>query len=205
MRFAPHLVCLGLALLTPFACSSTTTTATAIVRPQLVAVDPEDFLGSVRCASPLDGDAGDADPDAARSYVATLFDVTPDADGGVPNPGTPLASSPPTTCLKQVTFSYVTGGHRYVAEVDAYNQRPEDLAPISAGSRLLSNPDGTRAVARWVATCGTYPPSRAPDAGTEAAGAPGTEGEEARPPGVISYTTITQTPHDCGTGLRATN
>jgi hypothetical protein len=210
MRFAPHLVCLGLASLASFACSSTPTTATKIVRPQLVAVDPDDFLGSVRCVPPPpppDPDAGpvapDDDPEAARSYVATLFDVTPDADGGVPNPGTPLASSPPTTCALPVTFSWVTAGHRYLAEVDAYDQRPEELTPISAGSRLLSNPDGSRALPRWEATCGSYPPSPYVEPGTEAAGASGTDDEEARPPGVVSYTTITQTPHDCGHGLRA--
>jgi hypothetical protein len=204
MRFAPHLVCLGLALISPFACSSTPTTATKIVRPQLVAVDPADFLGSVHCGAPFEGDepAVNPDPDAARSYVATLFDVTPDADGGVPNPGIPLASSPPTTCLQQVTFSFVTAGHRYVAEVDAYVERPEDLTPISPGSRLVSNPDGSRAIPRWLATCGTYPPSPAVEAGTDSAGAPGTD-DESRPPGVVSYTTITQIPHDCGPGLRA--
>jgi hypothetical protein len=202
MRFAPHLVCLGLALLAPFACSSTPTTATAIVRPQLVAVDPNDFLGSVHCAPPVAGDAAVDQLEFARSYVATLFDVTPDADGGVPNPGTPLASSPPTTCLQQVTFSYVTAGHRYVAEVDAYEQGPDELTPISAGSRLLSNPDGSRALPRWLATCGTYPPSPAIEAGTDSAGASGVD-EESRPPGVVSYSAVTQIPHDCGQGLRA--
>jgi hypothetical protein len=208
MRFAPHLVCLGLALLAPFACSSTPTTATKIVRPQLVAVDPDDFLLSVHCVPVPNADtsaddvaAGDAHPDAARSYVATLFDVTPDVDGGVPNPGIPLASSPPTTCVQPVTFSYVTAGHRYVAEVDAYDQFPDKLSPISPGSRLLSDAQGIRILPRWIATCGGYPPSPSLDAGTEAAGASGTDDDEARPPGVVSYTTITQTPHDCGPGL----
>ena len=221
MRFAPYLIGLGLASLAPFACSSNPTTATAIVRPQLVAVDPDDFLGGTRCAPPRDSEAGatDDDPQAARSYVATLFDVTPDADGGVPDPGTPLASSPPTTCLNPVTFAYVVANHRYVAEVDAYDQSPEELAPISAGSRLLSNvADGTRAVPRWEATCGGYPPSPLVEAGTdsdagaEPADAGDTDAESAvgpncdtrpRPPGVVSYATLTQTPHECGCGLRA--
>src|SRR4051812_14588443 len=111
MRFAPHLVCSGLLALTLFACSSTPTTATAVVRPQLVAVDPDDFMGSVRCQAPREPDADASvparDPEAAHSYVATLFDVTPgsDSDAGVPDPGTPLASSAPTTCLQPVTFS----------------------------------------------------------------------------------------------------
>ena len=212
MRFAPYLVCLGLASLAPFACSSTAGTTTAVVRPELVAVSPDDFMGGVRCVPPppqkddtgaeagsgptAELDAGvDDDPNAARSYVATLFDVTPAADGGVPDPGIPLASSPPTTCAHPVTFANVVAGRRYLAEVDAYPQKPEELTPISTGSRLLKNADGTRVVPRWLATCGGYPPS--PDAGVA-----GGTGESARPPGVVSYETITQIPHDCGAGLR---
>ena len=56
-------------------CSGNSTTATTIVRPELIAVSPDDFLGRVAC--------GDG-PAAARSYVATLFDVTPAADGICP-------------------------------------------------------------------------------------------------------------------------
>jgi len=209
MRFAPYLLCLGLASLAPFACSSTTTTATAVVRPQLVAVDPADFLGIVHCAHPLEGaagaDAGALEPDLARSYVATLFDVTPAADGGVPNPGTPLASSPPTTCLLPVTFAFVVTNHRYLAEVDAYDKNPEELTPMTAGSRQLTA-DGKPALPRWTATCGGYPPSPDVDAGSGSAGAQGARdagscAETTRPPGVVSYATITQTAHDCGCGL----
>ena len=215
MRLRPYLFCLALASLAPFACSSEPTTATAVVRPQLVAVNPVDFLGSVRCAPPLESDGSVAtgvdpglalDPDAARSYVATLFDVTPAEDGGVPNPGTPLASSPPTTCLSPVTFAFVVAGHRYLAEVDAYDKPPEELTPISPGSRLLSDATGARVVPRWGATCGGYPPSPEVEAGTGSAGADGGTAADPcepppRPPGVISYAAITQTPHDCGSGL----
>ncbi|MEI9940452.1 MAG: hypothetical protein WDO69_24830 [Pseudomonadota bacterium] len=213
MRFAPYLFCLGLAALAPFACSSTTTTATAVVRPQLVAVDPADFLGAVPCVAPPDDDSVDADtdvdcgaksdPSAAQSYVATLFDVTPAADGGVPDPGTPLASSPPTSCRIPVTFAFVVAGHRYLAEVDAYREDRRCLTPISAGSRLQSDANGARAVAPWVATCGGYPPSPVVEAGTESAGAGGADDDAVRPPGVVSYAAITQTPHDCGVGLCA--
>ena len=217
MRFAPSLLSLGLVSLALFSCSSTPTTATTVVRPQLVAVDPDDFLGTlVHCIAPTpegegSGGAGAGEPDAnaanaVHSYVATLFDVTPDADGGVPYPGTPLASSPPTPCTQPVTFSYVVAGHRYVAEVDAYQKRPQDLTPISEGSRLLFNSDGTRALPGWAATCGGYPPSPYAEAGTESGGGAGTGEADAgaaggRPPGVVSYASITQTPHDCGAGL----
>ena len=216
MRLRPFSLCLGLALLAPFACNDTATTAPAVVRPQLVAVAPVDFLGSVRCAPPLQGEGGaggdagvdsalELDPDAARTYVATLYDVTPAADGSVPNPGTPLASSPPTTCLLQVTFSEVVDHHSYVAEVDAYPQRPEELKPTSPGSRLLLSADGSSVAPRWVATCGGYPASPYVEPGTESAGAAGSAADDARPTGVVSYLDITRTPHDCGAGLVPTD
>jgi hypothetical protein len=207
MRFAPYSVCLALASL---ACGSSPTGATAVARPQLVAVTPADFMGEIGCLpqpnAEVDADGAAElalDPNkTARSYVATLFDVTPAADGSVPNPGTPLASSPPTTCVSPVTFAYVTALHRYVAEIDAYDVFPDQLLPISEGSRLLANiDDGTRALPRWTATCGGYPPSPYMDGGGDSAGAAGTAGDE-RPPGVVSYTAITRTPHDCGAGLQ---
>jgi hypothetical protein len=228
MRFAPYLIGLGLAVLTPLACGTSTGTTTAVARPQLVAVDPDDFMGHVACEAPPElppgaaaGAAGsengtDAppprDPNAVHSYVATLFDVTPDADGGVPNPGVPLASSPPTTCAQQVTFAFVVDGRRYVAEIDAYHEEPNELFAITAGSRLVTHADGSRALPGWnLAVCGGYPPSRSADAGAgtggtgtggadgsggAASGSGGAAGGE-RPPGVISYVSITQTPHNC--------
>jgi len=206
MRFAPYLVCVGLAVLAPFACSSTPTTSIAVVRPELVAVDPKDFLGEIPCQAPRGPDS-DADasvdaprnPEAAHSYVATLFDVTPAADGGVPDPGTPLASSRPTTCQQQVTFAFVVPGRRYVAEIDAYGEDPNELIPISEGSRLMADASGARLVPRWAATCGGYPASPSTEAGAEA-GASSNDADQ-RPPGVVSYASITQTPHDCGPGL----
>jgi hypothetical protein len=209
MRFAPYLFCLGLALAAPFACSSSSTTTTAVVRPELVAVDPKDFLGSVPCQAPRVVTSDTAaevlprDPNAAHSYVATLFDVTPAADGAVPDAGTPLASSPPTTCLQPVTFAFVVAGRRYLAQVDAYREDPDELTPIAPGSRLVTNAQGTRVVPSWAATCDDYPPSRPLDAGVDSAGA--ASAQDAGPPGVVSYATITRTPHECGQGLHAPN
>lgn len=222
MRFAPYMFCLGLAAaLAPFACSSTPSTTIVVVRPELIAVDPADFMGNVPCEGPrpppdLDAgaDAGEPpprDPNAAHSYIATLFDVTPDIDGGVPNPGVPLASSVPTSCQQKATFSFVVANHRYVAEIDAYHEDPNELKPISAGSRLVNDASGTRITPAWSATCGGYPPSPYVDGGADtgagggAANAGGETGTDGRPPGVVSYTTITQTPHDCGQGLAAPN
>ncbi len=48
-------------------CSSSTTDTTTIVRPQLIAVSPDDFLDALSAA----------DRGQVQSYVATLFDVTP--------------------------------------------------------------------------------------------------------------------------------
>jgi len=229
MRFAPYLVGLGLAVLTPLACGTSTGTTTAVVRPQLVAVDPDDFMGHVVCEPPAEpppdpdtGAAGAAgadsgtyvpptrNPKAVHSYVATLFDVTPDADGGIPNPGVPLASSPPTTCAQQVTFAFVVDGRRYVAEIDAYHEEPNELFAITPGSRLVSHADGSRALPGWnVAVCGGYSPSPSSDAGAGTGGTSGSDGSGGaasgsggsagggRPPGVISFASITQTPHNC--------
>jgi len=224
MRFAPSLFCLGLVgALAPFACSSNPDTTIVVVRPELLAVDPADFMGSVPCeaarpepgASGASGAGGAApapprDPNAAHSYIATLFDVTPDIDGGVPNPGVPLASSVPTSCQQKATFSFVVVNHRYVAEIDAYHEDPKELNAISPGSRLVNDASGTRITPAWVATCGGYPPSPYDGgAGTGAGGGAdnvgGGSGTNGRPPGVVSYTTITQTPHDCGPGLAAPN
>lgn len=228
MRFAPYLIGLGLAVLTPLACGSSSGTTAAVVRPQLVAVDPRDFMGEVDCEGPpppaSEGAAPPRDPNAVHSYVATLFDVTPDADGGIPNPGVPLASSLPTTCAQPVTFAFVVAGHRYVAEIDAYHEEPGELFAITPGSRLVTHADGSRAVPGWdVAVCGGYAPSPAEggsaggggggasatggsgDAGNTGGASSGSGGSAGggRPPGVISYTTITQTPHNCAPVLLA--
>ena len=203
MRFAPHF--LGLCLTVGWlACSSGSTTSTTILRPELVGVDPADFLGKVPCLP--DDDAGVAD--GAKSYVATLFDVT---ECGAQGRGFPLPSSAATSCRLPVTFSFVVETHRYVAEVDAYDAPASALKPIAPGSRLqLNAASDQRVEPRWVATCGDYPPSPDPDAGlggstgtvnaTCGVGQAGEAGsDEVR--GVYSYSTLTQTPHDCGAGL----
>ncbi len=165
MRLAPYLLCLGLGSPALFACcSSTPSEVTAVVRPELVAVTPEDFLGSIACAPASDRDvAADAsadlrpDPNAARSYVATLFDVTPSSDGGVPDPGTSLPSSPPTSCLTAVTFRgrgrwpslpgadrrlsrRPTGSHRRSAPVLGCCSMRRAPAPWHAGRHLRRLP-----------------------------------------------------------------
>ena len=188
MRFASYLFGLSL-VFASLACGSNSSTTTTIVRPELVAVDPVDFLGSVPCSDA----AG-----AAQSYVATLLDVTPDANGKLPDPPFQLPSAPPTKCTQPVTFSFVVQNHRYLAQVDAYNIAADQLTPLDAGSRLQLDADGKRVPVSWQALCGGYPISPDPDAGVDA-------GPEAAAglPGVLSYSAQTQTPHDCGSGLHA--
>ena len=196
MRFAPYFLGLSLVLVS-YACGSSSTTPVTIVRPELVGVSPEDFLGAVPCE-----DEPDAAQDGAHSYVATLFDVTPDATTGkMPSPGLQLPSSPPTSCFKPVTFSFVVANHRYLAEVDAYDVAPTHLTPLATGSRLQVDGSGARVAPRWKATCGGYPASPAPDAGLDS-GIQGAAGADDGLPGVFSYSTLTQTPHDCRAGLQ---
>lgn len=223
MRFASYSLALsaGLGLL---GCSSSSAPTTSIVRPQLLAVLPEDFLGPVRCSPDFGsmGDAGSGDDGGssanepqpsvageptARSYVATLSDVTPKDDGSI----VPfdLASSPPTRCTQPVTFSFLITNHDYVAHVEAYTESAEALTPYGAGSPLLVDANGQRVRPRWSADCRAYPPSPAAggaggaggsSAGGAGAGAGGTLAQGGTP-GVQIFDTVTQTPHDCGVGL----
>jgi hypothetical protein len=223
MRLAPHLFALTLGSVL-LACSSTPDTTVTIARPQLVAVDPQDFLGSQQCGD-KSGMVG--------SYVATLYDVTPVSDGGTMlDFPFPLPSSPPTSCFFPVTFSYVLVDHRYRALIEAYEQKPDpaepdagagdadagdagdggvELPPIhsfSIGGRLQVDRTGTPVMPRWTATCGGYPPTIT-EAGVPDAAAYITTADEqdaaandaAAIPGVISYDAITQTVHNCGQGL----
>ena len=214
MRLVPHLfgLTLGSAL---FACSSTPATTTTITRPELVAVSPDDFLGTQHC--------GDG-PGLVGSYVATLFDVTTTSDGGLlPEYGFPLPSSPATACEFPVTFSFVLVGHRYRAEIDAYDRRPQinaddpdpkHITAISLGGRLQQDGTGAHVAPRWTTVCGGYRPTdidAGADAGADAGPAPVDAGgdagnaADAAPPGVVSYDTLTTTVHDCPGGLQPVN
>jgi len=202
MRLVPYLFTLSLGSL--LACSSTPATTTVIARPELIAVSPEDFLGTQQCG---DG-AG-----LVGSYVATLSDVTTASDGGAePETGFPLPSSPPTRCAFPVTFSLVVAGHRYRAQVDAYDRMPRmgdgDLDPthiqaVSLGGRIQQDGTGAHIAPRWTAICGGYPPTD-PDAGLDS-GTNSDDAGDALPPGTVSYDTLTRTVHDCQKGLQPVN
>jgi len=188
MRFVPHLLglCCALPLL---ACSSSTSTTTAILRPELVAVSPDDFLGQTACAD-LAGAAGAGPANGVRSYVATLTDVSA-------TPKFQLPSSPPTSCRWPVTFSFVVPNHLYTARVEAYALAADELVPLGSGSPLQTDLNGQRVAPLWDAECGGYPPSTASDAGIDS----GSPDGDAGPPGDVSYSGLTQTLHSCGEGL----
>ena len=182
------LVSLGVSAL---ACSSSTAATTAVVRPELVQVSPDDFLGAQVC-----GTGGGQ----VQSYVATLFDVTPSSSGVVPKPGFQLPSSPAIDCTLPVTFANVFLDHVYLAEIDGYNRPTSDLIATAPGARIQlgnnkSDPDYRKRVPpSWTAVGGgpTATDIRADEAGA---------GGEGGLTGVESYDQITQVPHNCGKGL----
>lgn len=176
MRFAPYFfwLCVGFEAL---ACGSSSSTTAAIVRPELIQVLPEDFLGAHRC---VEGPGG---PGEVRSYVAELYDLPTDVDGGT---AVKVLTSPPTSCQRPTTFSAsnatdnrVIAGHRYRIGIKAY----QELEP---GSEVLEPPPP----ATFEADCEDYPAS--PGAGG-GGGAGGGAGE----PGLVSYAAITRTAHNC--------
>ncbi|HEX7453084.1 MAG TPA: hypothetical protein VF294_12395 [Polyangiaceae bacterium] len=210
---------LGLSLgVVALGCSSSATTTTVIVRPELVAVSPADFLGALQPTQ----------ASQVHSYVATLFDVSPETDGSVPDPGFQLASSPATSSSLPVTFSFVITGHRYLAQVDVYDHALQsgadagntadasdqvDIVPSTTGGRLQFDTSGALVSPLTRITCGGYPAT--PGDGGSFGGAGSLGGEEvveagaagadsgARtkittlPPGVLTYDGITQTAHNC--------
>jgi hypothetical protein len=209
MRFASYTFALSFGSML-LGCSTTATTTT-ITRPELVSVSPDDFLGAQRCNSgPGDGgtDAGDA-TGLVGSYVATLFDVSTNPQGEPePETGFPLPSSPATSCDFPVTFAFVLADHRYRAQIDAYEQLPQDIKAVSLGGRLQETSSGAHVAPHWQAVCGGFPPTF-PDAGLEpdASGvvAVASDAGDGGPPGVVSYDTLTTTVHDCGAGLQPVN
>lgn len=152
-----------LALLAGFGCSDSSVTTIEVVHPTLVAVSPEEFLGSVPC---LDA------PGAMRRYVATLWDVTgTSADTGDGGAGSEdgaagasfaepfaLPSSGPVPCSEEVGFAFVVTGHRYVASIEGYDR--DDLVQLEPGVPILVDPETrARVEPRWTTRCGDENPA----------------------------------------------
>jgi hypothetical protein len=116
--------------LAAFGCTTATGT-TGPTTPTLIAVSPADFAGEVPCT--------DA-PGAMRTYVVTIYDL-----GTSEEPRTPFALPSsvvrsgdvfrPTPCETTAAFAFVIPGHRYDAEVEAYDRT--DLVAVGAGARQL--------------------------------------------------------------------
>ncbi|MFO0570287.1 MAG: hypothetical protein U0263_31890 [Polyangiaceae bacterium] len=128
---------------------TTSSGGTAPTTPTLVAVSPQDFTGDVACV--------DA-PGAMRGYVVTLFDL-----GTADEPQTPFALPSsvvregdvfrPARCETATAFSFVIPGHRYDAEIDAYDRR--DLTALGPGARqLVDAATGAYVAPRWTTSCG---------------------------------------------------
>jgi hypothetical protein len=170
---ARRVLALG-ALAVAFGCSEDTPVATGIVRPTLVTVPPDAFLGGVPC---LDA------PGAMRSYVATLRHLGPPpepgaagetgssgGDEGAPGggageggaPGLTLeatATAPPLACTKAAGFGAVTPNHRYLADVYAFDRTGLGLQATPEGSAPPEVPvvvdleTGARVLPRWTTRC----------------------------------------------------
>jgi hypothetical protein len=111
----------------------------------MVAVSPDDFLGDVVCA-----DRGGA----MQSYVATLIDVSDDlVDAGDEVKNFALPSSRPISCTHPVGFGRVVFEHRYVADIQGYEQA--NLKPAAPGSPVMLDADTEEVVTpRWHTRCG---------------------------------------------------
>lgn len=105
---------------------TTTDTTTAAAGRPVIEIDPFEFLivtPGLVCADV---------PGGMRSYVVTFIDLGPETDDGAPAPGYPitLPSSDPTSCSQRVAFINGVIGHRYLADVDGYEEEPTALLGV---------------------------------------------------------------------------
>ena len=110
--------------------------------PTSVVIDPVAFHDDVTCS----GAQG-----AMRSYVATVTDQT-DAE----RPFT-LPATAPVPCSQRVDFRFVVAEHRYMAEIDGYEQRADEIEPLGgagSGSRhMIDRATGAEVKPRWRIAC----------------------------------------------------
>jgi hypothetical protein len=130
----------------------TSPVGTGIDLPTIVAVSAEDFRGAVPCETA---------PGAMRSFVATLTDLgTTEEPVTFSLPSSVVRSDAlggrfaPIACQQAAGFSFVVPGHRYSAEIEAYDRT--DLVALGPGSRVLVDPaSGNYVPPRWTTSCGT--------------------------------------------------
>lgn len=131
---------IALAYAGSLACTTSSSSGSSTYNPTLITLRPADFGGAVPCSKL---------PGAWKTWVATLIDVT---DDGSP---VTLASSYPVSCSMPVSFAFVIPGHRYYAEIEAYDR--DDIVaygPPASGSRHMIDPvTGEDVAPRWTARC----------------------------------------------------
>lgn len=123
---------------------------------QTVATNPESSLRlSQKELTPTAGcQRSSNDPTHMSSYVVTLIDVTPDAEGKL-DPKSAL-SGPPTTCTSATTFAVsaergsLEVGNSYVALVDGYTE--SELSAVKRDQRPVQT-NGSPATPRWQWLC----------------------------------------------------
>jgi hypothetical protein len=132
----PGRLALPIALLVLVAgCTATTDTtltaaAAAAAAQPILEIDPAEFLS-------VTPDLVCADlPGGMRSYVVTFIDLGPDTADGASASGYPLAlpSSAASPCSQRVAFSNGVVGHRYIADVDGYEEAAADLVGVCSST-----------------------------------------------------------------------
>ncbi|WP_437554121.1 hypothetical protein WME97_20375 [Sorangium sp. So ce367] len=136
---------LALAVLALTACADGSNSDDDLQLGTSVTIDPLAFLGGdVQCS-------GSDEPEAIRSYVATLTDNS--AEGGP----SPLASSPPISCAWSVSFTSVVEGHEYTVRIDGYGgELADQLTPKggeTSGNPEMLLPNGDKADPTWTWEC----------------------------------------------------
>lgn len=135
-----------LALLSLAGCGDNTNDLTGFgTANTLVAVEPSEFLNTLRCTAELGN---------MQHYVATFLDITPGLDPADDSAERfQLASSPPVDCNQTVATGFGVAGHLYVAHIDGYDRT--DIQPLAPGSPIMAVADGSGAIAepRWQTDC----------------------------------------------------
>ncbi len=140
----------GLAAAITWSCTDSGNTEVETPLPTAIIVQPIDFRGVLPCSTTGTTEAG-----KIGSYQATLIDVTEGLPSGS---GTfTLPSSNIVPCEQAVVFMFVVPGHRYIAQVDAFERR--DLKARSPGLRQVvassepSDGTGQSIPPTWTTTC----------------------------------------------------
>lgn len=144
------LALLALAAAITWSCTDSGSNEVETPLPTAIVVQPIDFRGAVPCSTTGSNEAG-----KVGSYQATLIDVTEGLPGG--SETFTLPSSNIVPCEQSVVFMFVVTGHRYIAQIDAFERR--DLKARTPGLRQVvaasepSDGSGQAIAPTWTTTC----------------------------------------------------